>query len=224
MIVVISIGGSILAPKLDSRNFGKYAEAVKEVAKKHTVFVVTGGGAIAREYIQVARHLGANEANCDTVGIDVTRLNARLLISALGKDAHHEPPSDYKEAEHAASSGKIVVMGGVAPGQTTDAVAAILAEYVQADLLVNATSVDGIYTADPKSAGAKKLDRITPGQLVDIVMKSEMRAGAQSIMDPLAAKIIERSKIRTIVLNGSNPKSIVDAILKGKHGGTEVTP
>jgi len=222
MIVVISIGGSILAPKLDSKNFGGYAEAIKEVAEKHTVFVVTGGGAIAREYIQVARQLGANEAICDSIGIDVTKLNARLLISALGGGAHPEPPSDYKEAEHAASSGKIVVMGGVAPGQTTDAVAAILAEYVQADLLVSATSVDGVYTTDPKNAGAKKLDKITPEQLVNIVMKSEMRAGAQSIMDPLAAKIIERSNIRTIVLDGSNPKSIVDAILKGKHEGTEI--
>jgi len=222
MIAVISIGGSVLAPRLDSRNFEKNAEAIKEVAKKHTVFIVTGGGAIAREYIQIARQLGANEAICDSIGIDVTRLNARLLISALGKDAHPEPPSDYKEAEHAASSGKIVVMGGVAPGQTTDAVAAILAEYVQADLLVSATSVNGVYTTDPKNAGAKKLDKITPEQLVNIVMKSEMKAGAQSIMDPLAAKIIERSKIRTIVLDGSNPKSIVDAILKGKHEGTEI--
>jgi len=223
MIVVISIGGSILAPKLDSKNFGRYAEAIREVAEKHTVFVVTGGGAIAREYIQVARHLGANEAICDSIGIDVTRLNARLLISALGGGAHPEPPSDYKEAGRAASSGKVVVMGGVAPGQTTDAVAAILAEYVQANLLVSATSVDGVYTTDPKNSGAKKLDKITPGQLVDIVMKSEMRAGAQSIMDPLAAKVIERSKIHTIVLDGSNPKSIVDAILKGKHMGTEIS-
>lgn len=224
MIAVISIGGSVLAPKLDSRNFEKNAEAIKEVAKKHTVFVVTGGGAIAREYIQVARRLGANEAICDSIGIEVTRLNARLLISALEGGAHPEPPSDYKEADHAASSGKIVVMGGVAPGQTTDAVAAILAEYVQADLLVSATSVNGVYTTDPKKAGAKKLDKITPEQLVNIVMKSEMRAGARSIMDPLAAKIIERSKIRTIVLDGSNPKSIVDAILKGKHEGTEIVP
>jgi len=222
MIVVMSIGGSILAPTLDSRNFGKYAEAIKEIAKKHTVFVVAGGGAIAREYIQVVRNLSANEAICDAIGIDVTRLNARLLISALGKDAHPVPPTDYEEAERAASSGKIVVMGGVAPGQTTDAVAAILAEYIQADLLVSATSIDGVYTTDPKNAGAKKLDRITPEQLVDIVMKSEMRAGAQSIMDPLAAKIIERSKIRTIVLDGSNPKSIVDAVLNGKHNGTEI--
>ena len=54
--------------------------------------------------------------------------------------------------------GRIVVMGGVAVGQTTDAVAALLAEYVRADRLIVATSVDGVYTADPeKDPDAKKL-------------------------------------------------------------------
>lgn len=224
MIVVISIGGSIIAPKLDFERFEEYAEAIKEIAKEHTVFVVVGGGAAAREYIHVARKLGANEAVCDCIGIDVTRLNARLLISAIGGDAHPEPPSDYKEAASVASWGKIIVMGGVTPGQTTDAVAAILAEYVQADLLVNATCTDGVYTADPRSnPDAQKLDNISPKQLVEIVMRTEMGAGSKSVMDLLAAKVIERSRIPTIILDGSDPKNIVDAVLRNKHVGTEIT-
>lgn len=223
MIVVISIGGSVIAPKLNFERFKEYAGAIREIAKRHTVFVVVGGGAAAREYIQVARKLGANESVCDLIGIDVTQLNARLLISALGGDAHPEPPSDYKEAKNVASSGKIIVMGGVIPGQTTDAVAAILAEHVQADLLVNATCVDGVYTADPKSdPEAKKLDKVTPEQLVEIVMKTEMKAGARSVLDPLAAKIIERSNIPTVVLNGIDSKNIVDVVLRKKHIGTEI--
>lgn len=223
MIVVISIGGSVIAPKLDSERFREYAGAIKEIAAQRMVFIVTGGGAIAREYIHIARELGANEAVCDLIGIDLTRLNARLLISALSGDAHPTPPQDYKEAESAVSSGKVVVMGGVIPGQTTDATAAVLAEFVRADLLVNATSIDGVYTTDPRSdPSAKKLDKITPEQLIEIVMKAEMKAGAESVLDPLAAKIIERSKIPTIVLNGADPKNIVDVVLRNKHVGTEI--
>ena len=225
MIVVISIGGSVIAPKLDFERFEEYAEVIKEIAKERTVFVVVGGGAAAREYIHVARKLGANETVCDFIGIDVTRLNARLLISALGGDAHPEPPSDYKEAENVASWGKIIAMGGVIPGQTTDAVAAILAEYVQADLLVNATCVDGVYTANPDSdPEAKKLDKVTPEQLVKIVMKTETKAGARSVLDLTAAKIIERSNITTVVLNGADPKNIIDVVLRNKHVGTEIRP
>ncbi len=225
MIVVISIGGSIIVPKLDSKRFKEYAEAIKKIASQHRVFIIVGGGAIAREYIRIARDLGANEAFCDLIGIDLTRLNARLLISALSGDVYPTPPMDYKEAESAASSGKIVVMGGITPGQTTDATAAILAEFVRANLLVNATSVDGVYTKDPRlDPSAKKLDKITPEQLVNIVMQTEMKAGSESVIDPLAAKIIERSKIPTIVLNGTDPKNIVNAVIKNEHVGTEIRP
>jgi uridylate kinase len=114
-------------------------------------------------------------------------------------------------------------MGGITPGQTTDATAAILAEFVGANLLVNATSVDGVYTKDPRvDPSAKKLDKITPKQLVNIVMQIEMKAGSGSVIDPLAAKIIERSKIPTIVLNGTDPKNIVNAVIKNEHVGTEI--
>jgi uridylate kinase len=220
MKIVISVGGSVLARDLSPEKFLGYAEAIKQISKENTVFVVTGGGKAARDYISVARALGANEAVCDLIGIDVTRLNARLLISALGEDAYFEPPLNYRDAKIAGYSGKIIVMGGVIPGQTTDAVSAILAEYAGADVLINATSIDGVYTSDPrKKRDAKKFETMTPRQLVEIVNRTEMIAGANSPVDLLAAKVIERSSIRTIVLNGDNPGNIVEAI-RGRHTGT----
>lgn len=222
MKIVVSVGGSVLARALSPEKFRSYAASLKEIAKKNTVFIVTGGGKAARDYISIARELGADEATCDFLGIEVTRLNARLLIAALGDNAYYEPPLNYKEAKNASLSGKIVIMGGVTPGQTTDAVSAVLAEYIDADILINATAIDGVYTSDPKkNKDAKKLESITPQKLIEIVMKTEMVAGANSPVDLLAAKIIERSNIKTIVLNGEDPKNIVDAA-SGKHKGTVI--
>ncbi len=222
MKIVVSVGGSVLARDLNPEKFNGYASALREIAKKNTVLVVTGGGKAAREYIGAARELGADEATCDLIGIELTRLNARLLIAALGDAAYFEPPLNYKEAKNASLAGRIVVMGGVTPGQTTDAVSAVLAEYTGADLLINATSIDGVYTSDPKkNKDAKKFDTLTPQQLIEIVMKTEMVAGANSPVDLLAAKIIERSGIRTIILDGEKPANVADAVY-GKHSGTLV--
>ena len=222
MKIVVSIGGSVLAKELQPENFKSYANAIKEIGKDHAVFIVTGGGKAAREYIGVARDLGSDEATCDFIGIDITRINARLLIAAIGDAAYYEPPLNYKEARTASLTGKIIVMGGVTPGQTTDAVSAVLAEYIGADLLINATSIDGVYTSDPKkNKDAKKFGTMTPHQLIEIVMKTEMVAGANSPIDLLAAKIIERSNIKTIILNGENPQNIIGAV-SGKYNGTVI--
>jgi uridylate kinase len=62
---------------------------------------------------------------------------------------------------------------------------------------------------------------MTPEQLIEIVIKTQMMAGANSPVDLLAAKIIERSNIKTIVLNGEKPRNIIDAV-NGKHEGTVI--
>ncbi|WP_340819700.1 UMP kinase [Methanolobus sp. WCC4] len=213
MLIILSVGGSILAKELKPDSFLGYAEALKELAREHEIVVVTGGGAAARDYISVARSTGANEVECDYIGIDITRLNAKLLISALGDAAYPEPPKDYKEAQDVLSSGKIIVMGGVIPGQTTDAVAAILTEYLRADLLVISTAVDGVYSADPREdPEAVKYETMTAKELVNTVMATEMKAGSKSPVDPLAAKIIERCNIETIVMEGSDPQNVLRVI------------
>ena len=116
-----------------------------------------------------------------------------------------------------------MVMGGLCPGQTTDAVAALLAERVRADRLIVATSVDGVYTSDPeKDPAARKLDNMTARELVRLAMETEMRAGSRSPVDPLAAKIIERSSIPSAVVLGSIVENLRKGALGG-HSGTEIT-
>lgn len=226
MKVVVSIGGSVLVPELGTDRVAEHAAVVENlIGDGCGIGVVVGGGGVAREYIGAARDLGANEIELDKLGIDVTRLNARLLIAALGEEAVTAPAEDYEDAGEALRRGDVSVMGGVAPAQTTDAVGAALAEYVDADLLVYATSVPGVYSDDPNEVDeATKYDQLRAADLVDVIAGLEMNAGASAPVDLLAAKIIERSGMRTIVLDGTDPERISRAIRHGDHEGTDVIP
>ncbi|WP_418281562.1 UMP kinase [Halorubrum sp. DTA98] len=226
MRVVVSIGGSVLAPDLDPDRVAAHADALERLAADGCELgVVVGGGGIAREYIGAARELGANEVQLDRLGIGTTRLNARLLIAALGERATLSPAEEYDEAAAALRRGEVSIMGGVMPGQTTDAVAAAFAEAVDADLLVYATSADGVYDADPNvHDDASQYAEMTPSELVDIVLPMSRNAGASAPVDLLAAKLIDRAGIRSVVLDGTDPAVLVDAVLRGEHTGTDVVP
>ncbi len=221
MNVVISLGGIFFS---DAGQLKGVAAVLDELARSCTLCVVTGGGTRARDYIAFARELGANEVFCDYLGIALTRINAKLLIAAL-HEAYPEPFQDYHEAVMAHRSGpeqRVVVMGGVSPGYTTDAVAALLAEYLNAELLLIVTSVDGVYDSDPQvNQTARKYERLSPKELVALTMQGELKAGSRIVIDPVAAKLIERSGMRTIVIDGREPRAIINAV-HGTHHGTEI--
>ena len=88
MKIVVAIGGSILLKEYDCKKFQEYSAILKDLSKEHELFVVVGGGKPARDYIGVVRDLGAGEAQCDDIGIEVTRINAKLMLSALGDAAY----------------------------------------------------------------------------------------------------------------------------------------
>ncbi len=194
-----------------------------DLVGEHHLVVVTGGGQTARYYIRAAREMEVPESLCDHLGILVSRLNARLLVDGLGEYAFPKVPTTIDELKHYFASGKIVAMGGLTPGHSTNAVAAIAAETIKADLFVNATDVDGVYTSDPsRDSKAKKLDEVTPDKLHEILSKTEITAGAYDLMDPLALRIIQRSKISTVILNGRLPENVLKA-LQNEAVGTRVT-
>lgn len=225
MKVVVSIGGSVLAPTAPDR-VRAHATALEELVDAGgTIAAVVGGGTTAREYISVARDLGANEIELDEIGIATTRLNARLLVAGIDGQTVGTPPADYEAADAAIRRGDVPVMGGVVPAQTTDAVAAALAEYIDAELLVYATSVDGVYTADPDEDGtAEHVPRLTPSELVDLIADIEMTAGAKAPVDLLAAKVIQRSGVHALVIDGTDPTRLPAAVKRGDHNGTEIIP
>lgn len=225
MKVVLSVGGSVLAPSGGHEQIAAYADAIHDLAEAGcTIGVVVGGGSVARDYIGSGRALDANEIELDTIGIAVTRINARLLIAALGESVHPTPAADYQEARTHLGSRDVCIMGGVSPGHTTDAVSAALAEYIDADLLLFATSVPGVFDADPNThADATRFDQLSPDKLVEAIADLEMNAGSPAPVDLLAAKLIDRADMRALVLDGTDPADIVGAIVDGAHDGTEIT-
>lgn len=225
MKVVTKIGGSLFKENLDPHDINRYGQVLKEIHRQgHQVVVITGGGRNARKYIEAARALGANEAQCDQIGIYVTRLNARLLIAALGDDAFPEVPETVEEFRRYSATGKITVMGGLQPAQSTDAVAAVIAEMISANLLVKTIDAPGICTEDPKKhPDAKKIDQINAQRLLEMLSQKPLAAGAYEMIDPVAVKVIERSKIPTRIVPGDDPRNIERA-LKEEPVGTKIIP
>lgn len=222
--VVLSLGGSVLIEdEGDTSYLRKLAKILIGVSANCKLYIVTGGGKTARYYINVGRELGADESFLDEMGIEVTRLNARLVIVALGDRAYHVPPKNYDEALHAGRTHSIVVMGGVSPGITTDAVSALLAERVRAKRLINATSVDGAYTSDPaKDPEAVKIPKMTHKELVALVSATPSGAGPNTVFDPVGARILERSKISLAIVAGRDLANLRDALEGRRFKGTIV--
>jgi uridylate kinase len=223
-VVVLSLGGSVLVKDEDpSAYLQELAKMLVEVSSGAKVYVVAGGGRIARFYIRAGRALGAAEQYLDLMGIDATRLNARLLIAALKGHACPEPPRDYEEAVRAGASHSIVVMGGVTPGVTTDAVSARLAERVRASRLVNATSVDGAYTSDPKKdVTAKRIPRMSHEELVRLVSGTAKGAGPTTVFDPVGAEVLARTGIPLVIVDGRSMSNLSESLRGREFRGTLV--
>ncbi len=219
--VVIKLSGKVFNAETGDE-LKKYAEMLSDIDSKAQVVVVAGGGKVARHYIDIARSFGQDEASLDIMGIEVSRLNAKLLIAALGRRAYPFVPKDLEEVTQAVESGRIIVSGGLHPGQSTNATAALIAEKVGASRFVNATDVDGIYDSDPRSnKKAKLFKEITVKQCLELLGSENSSAGGYDLMDIVALKVIERSRIPTTVLK-SDPEIIKDVIIRDAVAGTRI--
>jgi len=224
MRIVVRIGGSVVASPVNTELLGKYADLIKTVKSQgHEVAVVVGGGALAREFIRIAKDLGLDMQAQDEVAISVSRLFAQLFLKRLGEAGWRKVAITLDDAAQGLSEGKIVVMGGLKPGITTDAVAALVAEHVNADLLVKGTDQEGVYDKDPrKHKDAVKLDHLGFADLPKIFEHSEHKAGIHQIIDPEAIKVLKRHHVKLIVVNGYEPMNILAAV-DGEKVGTTIS-
>lgn len=207
---VFAVSGSVITENLD--DIGEIAESLE---KNKSLLVVTGAGDL-KEHIFALEGLG-NQGEQDLVGIDATRLNARTLMTAMN-NTYPDIPETAEEIKLAASTGKNVVMGGLTPGHSTDAVAAIAAEILDADLYI-ATRIDGVYDRDPEDPDASRLKKVSVSELKEIVSGNN-QAGKHELIDSTALEIIDRSDISTKVFKAS-----VENLERPEEAeGTEITP
>jgi uridylate kinase len=219
-IIVIKLSGKVFGIE-QTKDLKDYARFFVKISKICQPILIAGGGKIARHYISHARSSGADESTLDELGIEISRLNAKLLIYALKDKAYPHPPTTLPEVKNAVESGLIVVAGGLHPGQSTNGTAALIAEKVKASEFLNATDVDGIYDSDPnKNKKAKKFKRIDLKDLRNLLVHEDSMAGGYDLMDIVALKVIERSKIKTRIIKADI--KIIEKALKGMRTGTEI--
>lgn len=223
MRVVVRIGGSVVASPVNTELMSKYVDLLRTLKKQgHKVAVVIGGGSLAREFIAIAKKLRLDEKAQDEIAISVSRLFAQLFLEKLGDMSGRKVALTLDDAAEFLSEGKIVLMGGLKPGITTDAVAALVAERVKADLLVKGTDQDGVYNKDPrKHADAVKLDRLSFEDLSNVFSENKHKAGMHQVVDPEAVKVLKRDHMALVVVNGFKPENILAAV-NGEKVGTVI--
>ncbi|MGI0132727.1 MAG: UMP kinase [Thermoplasmata archaeon] len=220
--VVLSMGGSVLLTGTDDADYiSRLATVLRLAGKEFPLVVTTGGGRAAREYIQLGRSLGLTEVELDEIGIDVTRLHARLLSARVGPPTPSHPPTTLAAAVHEVQRASPVILGGTEPGHTTDGVAALVAVRLRAARLVNATNVDGVYDRDPRAEiDAKRFDVLGWAKFRDMIHAGTAgEAGQQFIFDRLGADSLARAGIPLYIVDGRELPNL-DAALHGRkcHG------
>jgi uridylate kinase len=210
--IVIKFGGSLLfsdGGTINSQKITDFCSIIKNTKDYDSIVVVCGGGTVARQYIKAIREFSKNEVLCDLIGIDISRINSRLIIAEMNGLAFPHVPTSFEDLSLAIGSHKIIIMGGLQPGQSTTSVAITVAEYLKAERLVILTDVDGIYDKDPDLyKNAKLLEKISYESLQKLILESsnenQASAGEYRIFDAVSLQILKRSGINILVTSGKN--------------------
>jgi uridylate kinase len=188
--------------------------------------IVIGGGNLFRGLAASAR--GMDRATGDYMGMLATVINALALQDALEHQgvltrvataiemrAVAEPFIRRRAVRHLEKGRVVIFAAGTGnPYFTTDTAAALRAMEMRADVLLKATKVDGIYTADPMIHGdAEKYDRISYLQVLERGLK---------VMDATAISLCMDNKLPIIVFNLTTPGNM-RRVISGEPVGTTVT-
>ncbi len=218
--VVLSISGALLLQRHDGSGFGEWTRAISNVSRKLDMMcVVTGGGSIAREYIGMAANLNLGREEQDMIGIAVTRVNALLL--ALSLNWNREVPTTYKDVVSYLKKKKFVVCGGMVPRQSTDKVAADIASMINADIVLNATKVDGVYDKHPGMKDARLIKKLSYDELKSILSGEEQMPGKYALFDLAGIDVLKKNKIPLRIFNGNDVKNL-ERVIEGKDVGSLV--
>lgn len=217
-------GFGIEAPELEA-----IAKQCVDVAKMGVeLAIVVGGGNFIRG-ATFAEDGRIERATADYMGMLATVINALALqetmesmgqptrvMSAIGVYSVAEPFIRRRAVRHLEKGRAIILAAGTGnPFFTTDTCAALRATEIQADVLLKATKVDGIYDKDPK----KNQD----ARLYHKVSYEEVHQKQLRVMDLTAITLCMERKIPLVVFNIKTPGNIA-RVLRGEDVGTKIVP
>lgn len=218
-MIAVKLSGRIFDDPALVREYATILSSIEE-----GLAIITGGGSTARRYIEAARSMGANNYFLDMIGIEASRLNAWLLVAALGPDVYPRPATSLEEVVTALGYKRKVVVGGLQPGQSTATVAALVAEAVGARMLINCANIDGVYDDDPsKNPNARKIPIVKASQLA-AMLRSNALPGTYELADVWSLEVLRRSKIPMYIVDGRTPNHLLKVLREGANPGSLVLP
>ncbi|PLX27198.1 UMP kinase [Candidatus Parcubacteria bacterium] len=229
-LFIISLGGSLIAPQegIDWKFLKKFRELILKEIKKDKIFViVTGGGNTARVYQQAANKVcKLTKDDQDWLGIHTTRLNAHLIKTIFRDVAHPRINKNPRTKEdlkiHFKKGEGVMVAAGWRPGWSTDYVATILAERLEAKTVINLSNIEYAYTKDPnKYKNAEKLIEVNWKDFRKIV-GNKWDPGLNAPFDPIASKLAQKLKLKVIIAKGGNIKNLEKILANKKYKGTTI--
>jgi uridylate kinase len=229
--VLLKLSGEALAGDkgfgFDFDTIRDFAQQVKAIAAEGAqVGMVIGGGNIVRGS-QISK-MGMDRVAADYMGMLGTVINALAfqdvmeregldtrVMTAIRMEEIAEPFIRRRAMRHLEKGRAVIFAAGTGnPYFSTDTAAVLRAIQMKADVIIKATSVDGVYNADPKKdSTAQKYDAIS---YMDVVSKE------LQVMDHTAITLCKENRLPLIVLN-IHTKGIVSAALRGEPVGTLVS-
>lgn len=225
--ILLKISGEIFGGKqkygLDPEIIDSVAKEIKKVREKDVqVAVIVGGGNIFRGLAGASA--GIDRATGDYMGMLATVINALALQDALERMGAYarvqtaiemrqvaEPFIRRRTIRHMEKGRVVILAAGTGnPYFSTDTAAALRAAEIDAEVIIKATKVDGVYDKDPiKHKGAKKYSKLTYLEILNKGLK---------IMDSTAASLCMDNQIPIIVLNLLKSGNVEKAVMGGSVG------
>lgn len=226
--ILLKLSGEVLAGSkqsgIDNDTVVKICKSVKKVSDLGVeVAIVVGGG----NFWRGRSSEGMDRARADHIGMLATAMNALALCDALeqlGADVRVQTAIEMRQiaepyirnrAIRHLEKGRIVIFGcGTgSPFFSTDTAAALRSVEMNADALLKATNVDGVFDKDPnKYSDAVKYDRVSFKEVINRDLK---------VMDSTAFSLCKDNDMSIIVFNLDNPDNII-SVVNGENIGTTV--
>jgi uridylate kinase len=217
--IVISLGGSLAIPKegFDTAFLSAFNTFIRtQIQKGFRFFVVVGGGATARNYIDAAKMVVGDKISdwdLDWLGIHATHLNGHLIRTIFQDIADPRVMLNYDHKLEKLEK-SLVIAAGWQPGCSTDYDAVYLAKDYGAQAVINMSNIKNVYDKDPKKfTDAHPYEKMSWGQLEQLV-GDKWIPGANLPFDPIATKLAKKIGL-TVYVVGKDLEN-VEKILAGE--------